>query len=90
MRLGITVTKKVGNAVRRNRVRRRLRAAAVQVLPVHAKLGYDYVLIGRAATLTRPFPDLLADLGRALGRLRVRVDAAAEQGAGPRPQTRKP
>lgn len=76
MRLGITVTKKVGNAVRRNRIRRRLRAVAAEILPSQARAGYDYVLIGRAATLTRPYPDLLVDLGRALTRLRVRNSAA--------------
>lgn len=71
MRLGITVSKRVGNAVERNRARRRLRAAAEQVLPRDAKDGYDYVVIGRTATLTRPFPALLNDLNRALRRLHV-------------------
>lgn len=71
MRLGITVSKRVGNAVERNRARRRLRAAAEQVLPRDAKDGYDYVVIGHTATLTRPFPALLNDLNRALRRLHV-------------------
>lgn len=66
-RIGFTVTKKVGSAVVRNRAKRRLRAAAAEVLSLSAKDGYDYVLIGRQATLTRSWPDLLNDLSRALG-----------------------
>lgn len=69
IRLGITASRKVGNAVARNRVRRRLREAARLVLPTNAAPGHDYVLIGRAATLQRPFPMLLADLQSALRRL---------------------
>ncbi|MBX3445982.1 MAG: ribonuclease P protein component [Parvibaculum sp.] len=65
-RLGFTVTRKVGNAVARNRVKRRLRAAAAEVLSLAAKDGYDYVLIGRQETLTRRWPDLLSDLTIAL------------------------
>jgi ribonuclease P protein component len=72
IRLGFTVTKKVGIAVIRNRARRRLRAAAAQIMPLHAKPGRDYVLIGREGTLTRPFPDLLADLETALTRIEGR------------------
>ncbi len=66
--IGFTASKKVGNAVARNRVKRRLRAAVVEVMPTHAAPGRDYVLIGRTATLRRPFPDLLADLLDALRR----------------------
>jgi ribonuclease P protein component len=72
IRLGFTVTKKVGIAVIRNRARRRLRAAAAQIMPLHAQPGRDYVLIGREGTLTRPFPDLLADLETALTRIEGR------------------
>lgn len=71
VRVGFTVTKKIGNAVVRNRARRRLRAAAAAVLPDRATPGQDYVLIGRADTTTRPYPALLADLGQALERLRT-------------------
>jgi ribonuclease P protein component len=67
--LGITVSRKVGNAVARNRARRRLREAARQVLPRIAASGHDYVLIGRTETLTRPFPLLQADIETALRRL---------------------
>ena len=69
IRLGITASRKVGNAVARNRVRRRLREAARMVLPTNAAKGRDYVLIGRAATLDRPFAMLLSDLRSALLRL---------------------
>jgi ribonuclease P protein component len=69
MRVGFTTSRKVGNAVARNRVRRRLRAAAEEILPVHAKPGRDYVIIGRLATLRRPFHALLGDLENALKRV---------------------
>ncbi len=68
-RIGITVTRKVGNAVVRNRVRRRLLAVAEELLPTHGQAGYDYVLIGRAGSINRPFPQLREDLQRALARL---------------------
>ncbi|RDD60353.1 ribonuclease P protein component [Ferruginivarius sediminum] len=68
-RLGITVSRKVGNSVQRNRARRRLRAAARAVLPEVGRPGYDYVVIGRKATLTRPYADLVADLRTAVRKL---------------------
>lgn len=69
IRVGITASRKVGNAVTRNRVRRRLREAARQVLPACAAPGRDYVLVGRVSTADRPFAALLADLQAALRRL---------------------
>lgn len=69
VRIGFTASRKVGGAVERNRARRRLKAAAAQVLPVRAEPGHDYVLIARSETLTRPYALLLADLERALARL---------------------
>ncbi len=69
LRVGFTCSKKVGNAVARNRAKRRLRAAAAAVLPLHATPGYDYVLIGRQETLRRPFALLLQDLQTALKRV---------------------
>jgi ribonuclease P protein component len=65
-RIGFTVTKKVGNAVQRNRVRRRLREAARAVMPQGAHAGCDYVVIGRRETLTRPFEGLRQDFEQAL------------------------
>ena len=67
--LGITASRRVGSAVARNRVRRRLRAAARDVLPRLAAPGHAYVLIGRRATLTRAFAQLLSDLEAALRHL---------------------
>lgn len=70
LRVGFTTSRKVGNAVKRNRARRRLRAVADQILPQYAKPGYDYVLIGRAdATVSLPFDQMLHDLRWALKRL---------------------
>ncbi len=69
IRLGFTVSKKVGNAVVRNRVKRRLRAAAAAVLPNHARPYRDFVIIGRQNAIKRSFPDLKADLEKALKKL---------------------
>jgi ribonuclease P protein component len=68
-RVGFTCSRKVGGSVERNRARRRLKAAAAELMPSLAKPGFDYVLIGRAETLRRPFKDLLQDLRAALKRL---------------------
>lgn len=67
VRVGFTCTKKIGNAVRRNHAKRRLREIARLVLPVSAQPGWDYVLIGRReATTTRDFQALREDLASAL------------------------
>jgi ribonuclease P protein component len=68
LRVGFTVTKKVGNAVVRNRVRRRLREVARLLLPALGLRGADLVLIGRDATRTRDFARLGDDLRRALAK----------------------
>jgi ribonuclease P protein component len=68
-RVGFTASRKVGIAVERNRARRRLRAACDRILPQHAALGHDYVVIARTETLNRPFPALVVDLETALRRL---------------------
>jgi len=65
-RIGLTATKKIGNAVIRNRTKRRLRALARDLFPRHAKTGYDYVLIGRVHTKDRKWDDLQSDLTSAL------------------------
>jgi ribonuclease P protein component len=65
-RLGFTVTKKIGNAVIRNRTRRRLKEAARLVLADRPVSGVDLVLIGREATAKRDFVALQQDLRRAL------------------------
>ena len=70
-RVGLTASRRVGNAVRRNRARRRLRAVAERVIPLHAKRGHDYVLIARTATVDRPFAALVGDLETAIKRLNL-------------------
>jgi ribonuclease P protein component len=72
-RLGFTVTKKVGNAVRRNRTKRRLRAAARAVLAEQALPGVDLVLIGRDGTAGRPFEALKTDFRRLIDKLGARA-----------------
>jgi ribonuclease P protein component len=66
IRFGLTASKKTGNAVARNRIRRRLRALAQEVLPQHGQSGYDYVLIGRVHTAPRDWTALKKDLVSAL------------------------
>jgi ribonuclease P protein component len=70
MRLGITVTKKIGGAVVRNRMKRRFRALAREFLPTAGVPGADHVLIGRAGGVERPYEKLSAELGKALAKLR--------------------
>jgi ribonuclease P protein component len=90
VRVGFTCSKKVGNAVRRNRAKRRLRAAAAEVLPQAARPGWDYVLIGRAAeTEARPFPDLLDDLRAGLAKLHARDDRGEPERRAPRKGRKK-
>jgi ribonuclease P protein component len=69
MRLGLTVSKKVGNAVVRNRMKRRFRELARAILPEAGIAGADHVLIGRAGGIERPFAELVADLQRALAKI---------------------
>ncbi|MCL1629547.1 MULTISPECIES: ribonuclease P protein component [Roseinatronobacter] len=70
IRIGYTCSKKIGNAVARNRAKRRLRAMARQVMAQHGRAGWDYVLVGRpGATVDHDFAAMVADLERALGKL---------------------
>jgi ribonuclease P protein component len=71
IRVGFTVTRKVGNAVVRNRVRRRLREAARMVIPGQARPDLDYVLVGRQAAIARDFAALRQELVEALKRLKA-------------------
>ena len=75
LRVGFTVTKKVGNAVVRNRTKRRLREALRLGLDAEAYRGFDMVLIGRDRTAARPFSDLMADVRRAADKARQAADA---------------
>ena len=69
MRVGFTVTKKIGNAVVRNRMKRRFRALARETLPDHGIAGADHVLIGRAGGIERDYASLASELKRALKKL---------------------
>ena len=70
MRLGLTVSKKVGNAVIRNRMKRRFRELARAILPAAGHAGADHVLIGRQSGIERDYALLADDLRRALEKLR--------------------
>ena len=69
VRVGFTVSKRIGNAVERNRIRRRLREIVRLTGPAVMKPGHDYVLIGRRDALTLPFTRMTAELARALERV---------------------
>jgi len=82
IRAGFTATKKVGNAVIRNRAKRRLREAARLLLPLHGLPGHDYVFVARAGTPTRDWQALLDDVKAALIRL-SRPRSTSEQDPSP-------
>jgi ribonuclease P protein component len=81
-RFGVTVTKKIGNAVVRNRMKRRFRELLRAALPVHGLADHDHVLIGREGGVERDFAMLRDELTQALTR--------AAAGNGDPPRRRKP
>lgn len=82
VRYGITVTKKIGNAVVRNRMKRRFRELLRQCLPAQALPNHDHVLIGRAGGVERDFATMAEELGKALAR--------AHSGKGDSPRGKRP
>lgn len=70
IRVGFTVTKKIGNAVVRNRMKRRLRALSRDLLPTDGVAGADHVLIGRAGGIERDYAALRAELAKALAKVK--------------------
>lgn len=81
VRYGITVTKKIGNAVVRNRMKRRFRALLREALPTSGLPGHDHVMIGRETGIERDFAKLREELAMALSR--------AAQGKGDPPRKRR-
>ena len=78
IRIGFTATKRIGGAVERNRAKRRLREAARQLAPLHARPGCDYVFIARGGTVAREWVRLLDDMKSALIRLAADLGAVGE------------
>lgn len=79
-RVGFTVSKKVDkSAVKRNRIKRRLRAVAADVLSIHAIESWDYILVGRPQTATRAYDTLCADLEWCLRKLSLSVKAEKQK-----------
>jgi ribonuclease P protein component len=76
-RFGITVTKKIGNAVVRNRMKRRFRALVREILPQHGLAGHDHIMIGRAEGREHDFAAMRADLIRGLVYLKRKAQNAA-------------
>jgi ribonuclease P protein component len=91
-RVGFTVSKKVGNAVERNRVRRRLREAVRLSGGGHFQAGHDYVLVGRRPALRLPFERIRQELEQAVTRTHSRHSTTSKPAAGrrSRPTTENP
>ena len=81
---GFTVSKKVGNAVKRNRARRRLKEAARLIVPGHGSKGWAYVFIGRQAAIAYDFQKMQADMRWALAKLADGADLRSDRKPGPR------
>jgi ribonuclease P protein component len=88
VRVGFTVSKKVGNSPERNRVRRRLREMVRLSPSAGMRRGYDYVLIGRRAALDLPFERLVEDFTRALSRAHAGKSTSTSPSATPHAGTR--
>lgn len=82
--VGFTVTKKIGNAPERNRIRRRLREA-VRACESGFRPRHDYVLVGRRDALTIPFDKLIAELGSAVARIHETKTSTGPRASGKRP-----
>lgn len=88
-RFGLTVTKKTGNSVERNRIRRRLRevlrlSSIIQNNSLSDRAAHDYVIVARREALSRGFSDLARDLARAIERIDKRLASRNEAPRGPR------
>jgi ribonuclease P protein component len=88
IRVGFTVTKKVGTAPERNRVRRRLRELVKRVDVISMRPHHDYVIVGRRAALERGFAAMLDDLHAALRRLGHAGTRSAQRQTSPKPAER--
>jgi len=86
LRLGLTASRKTGNAVKRNRIRRRLRAAAAQALRDHAARPCDIVVVARPEVLSAEFQTLVADLSIAIDRARPQKPRGASSADRRRPR----
>ncbi len=75
LRLGVTASKRIGNAVQRNRAKRRLRAAAYALLPLSGRAGHDYVLVARTGILVRDFTALKGDIAEATRAAHRKLDS---------------
>lgn len=73
-RFGLTITKKTGTAVERNRIRRRLREAIKMARGMDARPGCDYVIVAQREALARPFAALVADLERAVADINAKLE----------------
>lgn len=87
-RLGLTVTRKEGNAVERNRIRRRLREAARLIHSGGPRPGHDYVIIARRALLGAPFVRVIADLDAAFVRVHTGREKTKADGGKPHTTTK--
>lgn len=78
-RIGFTVSKKVGNAVKRSRARRRLKEAARAAFPASAPSGWGFVLIGRPCAVDYPFEKMQSDMRWALAKLASNADLTSSR-----------